>query len=226
MCDNCNHGEPSNCIEIVPIFSGLTHIEMTEIASITVEKKYDKGETVYLAGKKDKRLYVIHSGQVKISRLSEAGKSQVIRVLGAGEFMGELSILNDSPLSDYAEALTSCRMCMIEGIALKGLMQKYPSIALKVMEELSARLEKAEILIEDINLNSAEHRLARVLLDLSRDRREFDLTLTKGDFASQLGMTQETLSRKLSAFQELGIIELRGQRTITVLDREKLLKTM
>ena len=197
---------------------------MMEIASITFEKKYEKGEAVYLAGKKEKRLYVIHSGQVKISRLSSTGKEQVIRVLGPGEFMGELTILNDAPLSDYAEAISPCRMCVIKGVALKELMQKYPSIALKVMEELSSRLEKAETLITGINLHSAEERLANMLLELSEGRREFDLALTKGDFASQLGMTQETLSRRLTIFQDQGMIELKGQRTIIILDRKALVR--
>lgn len=213
-----------SCIKLVPIFSGLTDSEMMEIASITFEKQYAKGEAIYLAGKKEKRLYVLHSGQVKISRHSATGKAQVIRVLGPGEFMGELTILNDAPLSDYAEAVSPCRMCVIKGVALKELMQKYPSIALKVMEELSSRLEKAETLITDINLHSAEERISQMLLELSAGRREFDLALTKGDFASQLGMSQETLSRRLAVFQEQGIIELKGQRTIIIVDRNALLR--
>ncbi|GAB1483270.1 Crp/Fnr family transcriptional regulator [Treponema sp.] len=221
-CPHCKAEQPSNCIQIVPIFSGLTYDEMMEIANITTEKKYQKGETVYLAGKTEKRLYVIHSGRVKISRLSPTGKSQLIRVLGPGEFMGELTILNDAPLSDYAEAIEACTMCMIEGLALKDLMQKYPSIALKVMEELSSRLEKAETLIEDINLHSAERRLAGELISLSDGRTEFDLALSKGDLASKIGMTQETLSRKLTIFQDQGLISLRGQRTILILNRKAL----
>ncbi len=221
-CTHCQNEQNTNCIQIVPIFSGLTQEEMLEIAHITTEQKYVKGETIYLAGKTEKRLYVLHSGRVKISRLSSTGKSQLIRVLGPGEFMGELTILNDAPLSDYAEALEACTMCMIEGLALKELMQKYPSIALKVMEELSARLEKAESLIEDINLHSAERRLAGELLTLSDGKSEFTLPLTKGDLASQIGMTQETLSRKLSIFQEQGFIQLRGQRTIIITNRKGL----
>ena len=46
--------------------------------------------------------------------------------------------------------------------------------------------------------------------------------MTKGDFASQIGMSQETLSRKLTAFQEQGLIKLEGQRDIIVLDQEAL----
>lgn len=212
----------AGCIEIVPIFSGLTHDEKREIASMTAERRYEKGESIYRAGKRDKRLYVIHSGRVKISRLSPSGKAQVLRLPGPGDFMGELTILNDMPLSDYAEAMDGCSMCVIEGTKLKALMQRYPSIALKILEALSARLERAEALIENISLHSAEERLAQALLEASAGRHAFELALSKGDFASQLGMTQETLSRKLSAFQERGLIELKGLRGIVVLDPDAL----
>ncbi len=195
---------------------------MAEIAAITMERAYEKGRSVYLAGKKEKRLYVIHSGRVKISRYSPSGKVQVLRVLGPGDFMGELTILNDTPLPDYAEAMEDCAMCVIEGDKLKALMLKYPSIALRVMEALSSRLERAEALIEDISLHPAEQRLAQALLEASGGRRSFDLVLSKGDFASQLGMTQETLSRKLAGFQDRGLIELRGLRGIVILDPEAL----
>jgi CRP/FNR family transcriptional regulator len=206
----------------VPIFSGLTPDEKDEIAAITSEKQYAKGETIYLAGNEGKKLFVIHSGRVKISRISPGGKSQVLRVLGPGDFMGELTLLSDAPLSDYAEAVEPCTMCMVEGQRLKTLMGIYPSIALKVMQVLSSRLEKAETLIEGITLHPAEQRLASALLELSAGRQELELPLTKGDFASQLGMTQETLSRKLSGLQDQGYIELRGQRTIVILDRDAL----
>jgi CRP/FNR family transcriptional regulator len=107
---------------------------------------------------------------------------------------------------------------MIQGAALKTLMGKYPSIALKILEELSVRLSKAETLIEDISLRSAERRLALALLDFAGGRKEFELPLAKGDLASQLGMTQETFSRKLSLFQDQGLIAAKGQRGIRILN--------
>jgi CRP-like cAMP-binding protein len=219
---NCHKRGHSNCIEIVPIFSNLTQEEMLEIAAITRDKTFEKGEAVYMVGDKGEKLYVIHTGRVKISRISANGKEQVIRVIGPGEFMGELSLFSSIPMTDNGEALESTTMCIIEGSKLKELMKKYPSIAFKVMEELSNRLEKAENLIENINLHSVEQRLAQALLSISEGKKEALLKMTKGDFASQIGMSQETLSRKLSAFQEQGLIELKGHRRILILDRDGL----
>lgn len=222
MNDQCPHHGVANCIEIVPIFTHITTQEMLEIAAITTDRTFQKGEMIYTAGDKGEKLYVIHKGRVKITRLSASGKEQVIRVLGPGDFMGELSLFSPLPMTDNAEALESSTMCIIEGGRLKDLMARTPSIALKVMEELSKRLETAENLIEEINLSSVEQRLAQALLRLSEGKREIVLTMTKGDLASQIGMSQETLSRKLSALQDQGLIELKGQRTIRILDRDGL----
>ncbi len=139
-----------------------------------------------------------------------------------GEFIGELSLFSSLPLTDNAQALETTTMCVIQGQRLKELMAKYPTIAFKVMDELSRRLEKAENRIEDISLSSVTKRVANALLELSGDKREILLPMTKGDLASQLGMTQETLSRKLTTLQEEGLILLKGQRKIIIEDKAKL----
>ena len=219
---SCFIDDGRNCIERVPIFSNLTNVEMLEIASITTEKTFEKGEMIYMAGDSSDNLYVIHKGKVKITRLTESGKEQVIRILGPGEFLGELSLFSSVAMTDNGEAIEKATMCMISGEKLKALMTRYPSITFKIMEELSMRLEKAENTIENISLHSVERRIAQNLLDLSEEGKQLKLNMSKGDWASQLGMSQETLSRKLSAFQELGIIKLIGHRGIEILKREVL----
>ncbi len=219
---SCQHMEGQNCIEMVPIFSHLSKDEMTEIALITRQQTFNKGELVYLAGDKGDKLYVIHVGKVKIARLSEAGKEQVIRVLGPGEFMGELSLFSGSVLTDNAEALEETSICLIEADKVKRLVEKNPLIALKIMEELGQRLEKAENLLQSITLLGVERRLAKALLEMADGGNMINLKMSKRDFASHLGMTQETLSRKLSSMQDMGVIALQGQRQIRILDSSAL----
>lgn len=219
---NCFSREGKNCIEIVPIFSNLSYDEMMEVAKITSEKAYEKGEMIYLAGHKGEKLYVIHSGKVKITRYTDSGKEQVIRILGPGEFMGELSLFSHLTLKDNAEVLSKATVCVIDGKNLKELMGRYPTIAFKVMEELSERLESTEDLIENISLNSVERRIAHSLLKLSGEKDEVVLKMSKRDWASNMGMSQETLSRKLTAFQDMGLIKLVGHRKVLLLDKEAL----
>ena len=220
-CD-CFERDGRNCIERVPIFSNLTYEEMMEVARITIDKSYQKGELIYMAGDKGEKLYVIHTGKVKITRITSSGKEQVIRVLGPGEFMGELSLFSPVPLTDNSEALSETIVCMIEGKKLKQLMMKHPAIAFKVMEELSERLEKAEDLIQNISLQGVEKRLADSLLQRADEKGRIRLDMSKRDFASHLGMSQETLSRRLTIFQDGGIIELIGHRNINILNMEAL----
>lgn len=220
---SCQKGKKDRtCIEIVPIFNTLTYDEMMEVAMITNSREYEKGEMIYTAGDKGEKLFVIHKGKVKITRFSDLGKEQVIRILGPGDFMGELSLFVPTPLTDNAEALENTTVCVIDGEKLKGLMVKYPTIALKVLEELSTRLGKAENLIESLGIHDVETRIAKTILDLVNAKGEVVLKMSKGNLASHIGMSQETLSRKLSYFQDMGWIKLIGHRRIIILDEENL----
>lgn len=221
---NCCHHDNNDkmCIELVPIFSNLNYDEMMEIAKITTSRVYDKGEMVYLAGEGSEKLFVIHKGKVKITRISDTGKEQPIRVLGPGDFMGELSIFTKTVLKDNAEALEKTTVCVIDGKNIKDLMIKYPSIAIKVIEELSLRLEKSETLIEFMGIHSVEKRIAQTLVTLADEKGIIELDISKKDLAAHMGMSQETLSRKLSYFQENGLIKLEGHRKIIIQDMRNL----
>ncbi len=210
------------CIQMVPIFSTLNYDEMMEVASITTSRDYKKGEMIYIAGEKKKTLYVIHKGKVKLTRISPSGKEQIISILGPGDFMGELSLFNDEPITNNAEALEDTTVCIIDGDKLKEIMAKYPTIAFKVLEELSRRLKRAENLIENLGVNDVETRIVQTLLDLADENGVINLDISKKDLAAYMGMSQETLSRKLSYFQDKGLIKQIGHRRIEILDKESL----
>ena len=207
----------------VPIFSSLSPEEMATIAEIITDKEYKKGESIYLSGDTGKRLYVINQGKVKIFRISEAGKEQIIRILYPGDFMGELSLFAHSPVNSSAEALEPTMVCVIDGDKLSQIMKEVPSIAIKIIEELSKRLLNAENLIESLGLHDVEQRVADTLLKMAEDQDEITLTITKKDLAAHMGMSQETLSRKLTQFQDMGWIKQVGRKTIQILDRKSLL---
>lgn len=207
-----------SCLMSVPIFQHLTQEELNSISEITYEKEYKKGETIVEAGEYHPYLYVLFSGKIKMTRISINGKEQVIRIVEEGDFLGELTLLNNKPVDEYAFVVEDAMMCVVDGIRLKELMMKQPTIAFKLLEVLSQRLDEAQHLIKTTNLASVNHRIAQQLIKLAEKDKAITLQTSKGDFANMLGITQETLSRKLSLFEKNKWIRLEGQRTIVVLD--------
>ena len=214
-----------SCIEQVPIFYGLNKQEISEIAGITTGKQFNKGEMIFLAGDKTENLYVIHTGLVKISRISQEGKEQIIRIAGPGDFIGELSLFNHSTSRNNAEVIVTASVCLIEGKKIKEIIYRLPNISLKILEELSERMENAENLIEHLGIHDVEQRIAETLSSMADENNLVNLSMSKKDLAAHIGTSQETLSRKLSSFQNKGWIKMIGQRQIQILDSVSLINS-
>jgi CRP/FNR family transcriptional regulator len=219
---HCSHLEDDYCIKKVPIFSNLTSEEMDEISKTIIHKSYKKGEIIYFAGDKIENLYIINNGKVKITKISETGKEQIIRILSMGDFIEELSIFTKSISTKNVEAIEDTIMCIVSGTNMKRIIDNKPSIALKIMQELGKRLEKTEKLMETIGLFSVEKRVIQMLLEMADENDIVNLSISKKDLATYIGMSQETLSRKLSYFQSQGWIEQKGQRKIIIKNRNTL----
>lgn len=204
------------CLDSVPIFNTLDEKEKEEIFHLISHRNYKKGEIIYEAGNLRAYLFIVNSGKIKIYRLTETGKEQVIRILGPGEFLGELALFNNWPARDYAEALEVTSLCIISGRTLREHIQKNPEIAFKIIEELSKRLDFVENMLENVNHYSVDWRLAQALLKIADKYGVVELETTKANFASQIGMSQETLSRKLSLFESKNYIHQIGQRKIII----------
>ncbi len=213
--------EPSNCIKAVPIFKNLSVDELDKIIMISKHKRLEKGDFIYQSGDVLNSLYVIHQGKVKVTRYSDDGKEQVIRILSHGDFLGELALFKENSVSTYAEAIESTVVCLVENSSLKELMGQSPALSIKMMNELLSRLDRAESMIEQSNLYSADAKVARLLLDLQMHDLVYFKT-TKINLSSQLGITPETFSRRLKKFEELGYIKVIDNKTVKILSKNKL----
>lgn len=211
-----------SCLDLVPIFASLTEEEKKEVAYISSTNKYEKGQTIYNQGSQSKDLYIIHKGKVKISRLTKDGKEQVLRTLNPGSFMGELSLFLEDTHNDSATVLENTQICFLDGERFKELLVEMPSIALKLLKEISKRLNETEDTVESIGVLDVETRLIKKILELAEDKNSLKLPYSKRDFASLLGMSSETLSRKLTHLQDLKLIDLEGQRIIYIKNRKAL----
>lgn len=214
------------CISRVPIFNHLTDSEMLEISKVAVRKKLKKGELLFYSDELSEHLFIVHKGLVKMYRITENGKEQIIRFVDEGDFIGELSLFSKSVTSSFAEAMEHTEICTIHQQDIHQLLLSYPTISIKILEEFTRRLHETESLIEKLNSQDVEKRVASYLIELIEnqvvDKMIIQLPVRKGDLASYLGTSQETLSRRLSTLQNQGLIEMKGQRMIIIKQLEKL----
>src|SRR5699024_12036416 len=117
---------------------------MDEIMEVVHTVSYKKGEFIYRAGETSDALYIVNRGRVKMYRLAESGKEQLLRLLSPGEFTGELALFKQSVQEAYAEALVDSEICQIRGDDLQDLLLRYPTISLKILTEIARRLEASE----------------------------------------------------------------------------------
>lgn len=223
-CNHLNQDMKKLCISKVPIFNHLESEEMVEILKLSRQMFFKKGDYIYHHGDKLEYLYIVHIGRVKIYNLFESGKEQLLRILEPGDFMGELALFSDKLLDNYAEVLEDTEICAIHRNDMQVLMQTHPAISLKILHEFSNRLEEAEDLVGQLSYQDVGNRIASYLVKLSKEKQTSHLLLpmSQKDLASYLGTTQETISRRLAAFQTEGMIQQKGHRQIDVLNYEKL----
>src|SRR5665648_1295690 len=128
-----DHGTEAHnaCVSIVPIFNHLEKEQMDEIMEVTHSVTYKKGEVIYRAGDKSDSLYIVSEGKIRIYRLSESGKEQLIRILRPGDFTGELALFTGTIHEAYAEAMEETSACTVKRSDLQDLLVKYPSFHLR-----------------------------------------------------------------------------------------------
>lgn len=225
----CSHGCSSlhhACVALVPIFRHLEPDRLMEVSAAIRPLTLRKQEMLYRAGEPSEALYIVNRGRVRIYRLSVGGKEQVIRILQQGDFTGEMALFRESVHESYAEALEETSICQITRRDFQALLLKYPTIALKVLDEFSRRLDESEKQATRIATEKADTRIAQYLVE-SMNRpgtpQEIVLPMNRKDLASYLGTTPETISRKLAEFEDAGYIRQLSPRRIEILDADELL---
>ncbi|WP_219374605.1 Crp/Fnr family transcriptional regulator [Bacillus mycoides] len=222
------HYDHKNSRELCPrkvlIFKTLSEEEIGNIASMTKHKKFKKGQPLILEGDKSDTLFIINSGQVKLSTLTLQGKEQILHILTSGESFCELNIFNYDEKSNFsAYAIEDTQICMLKKENMDYIMERNPSIALKLLKIVTKRLAKIENLVQHLATNNPEVRIAHILLEFcdkygksTEDGILINLPLTREELANYAGVTRETISRKLNKFESLGLMASVGNKKIII----------
>jgi CRP-like cAMP-binding protein len=123
----------------VPLFSNCTAEEIEAVASVAQVSGFQGGQIIVTQGTPGQAFYLILEGRVEILR-----DSQSLGAFGPGDFFGEMSLLDHAPRSATIRALEPATCLMLSSWDFKALLEKHPSIAIKLLEILSRRLRVAD----------------------------------------------------------------------------------
>ncbi len=225
-CESCQN---KMCSKRVPIFSAFSPDEIARVSSLIVRRQYKKGELIVMEGSRPESLIIINTGRVKAYRNSSEGKEHILYIFSEGDFFGEKNLILNREASYNAEALEDTGICSINKGAFQQLMREYPELSFKVMEELCSRLVRLENTIESLGTKNVELRVNSVLMEFSEKYGKphergmlVELPMSREGIANYIGLTRETVSRKMSVLQDEGIIEMVGNKKVIILDMERL----
>lgn len=208
-------------IREIGIFSGLTEEQAGEIGPLLVAENFRKKETIFSEGDPSEWFYLVSSGEVKITKISQDGKEIILEIIHPGDFFGGLAVVRGFPYPANAVAKEDAGVLRISRANLMKILEKHPGVMLKVVQEVSDRLKSSHETARNIALERVSARIASLLLKLAgesgretEEGTELTLKLTKQEIAEMVGTTVETSIRTMSQFKKAGLIEEKAGRII------------
>ncbi len=198
----------------IPLFSGLGDEQLVHLGSVLKWKEYLPGSVILAEGEPGNNLFILLNGSAKVTRAGGQGREVVIAFIRAGEFFGELSILDGHPRSASVVALDDSQVYVIERSDFIGLIRRDPDMSIHILQELARRIRASDRQIEYLALNDAEsrvfHSLIRVAEDIGIQDDGSDVLIarlpTQQDLADMAGTSRETVSRVLRRLESKGMI--------------------
>lgn len=199
---------------MVSFFQGVYRDELTDINKLFNSRHYEKGDSVYHQGEEASWLRVVVFGAVKLMHHTPEGKDILIDLLKPGEYFGSLPVLGDDRYTDSAYAQSTSCILSIGAAEFESVLHAWPSVAVKLIEITSRRLQTAREKIRQFTTSSVEQRIFSVLVTLAekfgehrKDGILIQVPLSRQDLANMTGTSSETASRIMSRLQEDRLIE-------------------
>ncbi|MET3537161.1 response regulator [Chryseobacterium limigenitum] len=187
-------------------------------------KSFKKKQIIYYEGDTANAVYLIISGAVKTTKMTEEGKELMTGVHSPEDYFGITSVFTGKEYKETAEVLEDATVCSVPGEVIDQLLYKYPDIAGKFIKILAHHVIDHEEHLLQLAYFSVRKRMAEVLLRLhTKHPHTESFEISRENLASMAGMAIETVSRILSDFKDEKLID-RGAGKITILDAPRLQK--
>ena len=222
ICQSCDARHRGVC-------GALTEVQLIALSKTTSRKFVKPGTELIIASEPVTSYANVISGIVKLSRLLEDGRQQIVGLQYAPDFLGR-PLRKESLVA--AEAATDVELCSFPRSVLERLMAESPELEHKLLEQSLTELDDAREWMVTLGRKTAQEKIASFLYmiaahldpeaDLDNDPEMiFELPLTRADIADFLGLTIETVSRQLTRLRKSGVITIENNRHITIpsLDR-------
>ncbi len=208
------------------LFKGLGEEQLNQVAEISFSRDFKRGESIFFEGDEATGFYMVITGKVKIFKMSMDGREQILHIFGPGEPFGEVPVFHGQPFPANAVTMVQSRLLFFPRREFVDLVTSTPSLALSMLAMLSLRLRRFASQVESLSLKEVPGRLAAHLVYLAEEQGRTDqvvLDIPKGQLASLLGTSPETLSRIFAKMTDEGLIRVEGKK-IHLLDYEELLE--
>ena len=213
--------ETAGLLQKVSIFAGLPAGELADLAARMRPRDTDAGTVVVSHEELGDALYVIASGKFKVVLYGETGREIILSMLHAGDFFGEMALLDRQPRSANVVAVEDGELLSLDRVAFQNHLVGHPSTALAILAEMSRRLRHADEVIGNLALLDVYARVARAIRDLAQKQGEpvdggvlIRERPTQQEMAGMIGTSRETVSRALNDFTRRGLLEMNGKQIL------------
>lgn len=185
--------------------------------------QFKAGQRIHTIGQPFEMLYIVNSGFLKTVMIDVFGNEQILGFPMRGDLFGVDGIHGKKYESEVV-ALSNCDIVLLPFKRFTALGKTHPELESGIYGVMSRELIHEQGMASMLGSLSAEARVARFLVNLSErfsnmgySGRQFNLRMTRHEIGSYLGLTLETVSRTLSAFNEMGLVAV-DQRAIEIKD--------
>jgi CRP-like cAMP-binding protein len=203
----------------VPLFASLGEPELQALAELCRVRRFPPGGMLFHEGDPANALFLIRSGQVKIVRDALDGEEAILHLIGPGECLGEVALLDGGTRSATAVALGRVDALRLDREEFWALLERQPAVARAAMIALAGMVRRTTDQLHHVIQLDVPGRLARTLLTLAtRHGRvtsqgvSVGVPLTQAELAQIVGVTRQTVSEQLGRLRKCGVLSVdRGE---------------
>ena len=197
----------------VPLFSLLTVAQSEVISGAVIKRRFKRGEALVEQGQKSNALFILLTGRARVMTSDSRGREVILATLAQGDYLGEMSIIDNEPHSATVRAEVQTDVLMLGRSEFARCMPENSSMAYAVMRVLVQRLRHSVRNIESLALMDVYGRLARVLLENAQRDTNGSLVIhdkiSRLDLAKMVGASREMVTRVMKDLEQRGFVTVR-----------------